>query len=97
MTQGDPVSPIVFNIIVSATLRALMLEVCSPWEAQHGLGSEVLKKNFVFYADNGSIAEETTYGYKKTLTALVRRFDRVFMKTNLVSTMVVVCTHGFIW
>ena len=36
--QVDPVSPTIFNITVDAVVRVVLLEVCGPQEAQHGLG-----------------------------------------------------------
>ena len=38
VTQGEPVSPTVFNIVVEAVVRAVLMEVCRPQEAKHGLG-----------------------------------------------------------
>ena len=36
VTQGDPVSMRIFNIIVYELLRATLQEICGPQEAQHG-------------------------------------------------------------
>ena len=38
VTQGEPVSPKIFNILVSAVVREVLLEVCGPQQAHHGLG-----------------------------------------------------------
>ena len=38
VTQGDPVSSTLFNIIVYAVVRATLQEICGPQEAQHGFG-----------------------------------------------------------
>ena len=38
VTQGDPTSPIIFNSVVDAVVRAVLEEVCSPQEAHHGMG-----------------------------------------------------------
>ena len=38
MTQGYPVSPTIFKIVVDAVVREVILEVCGPQEAQHGFG-----------------------------------------------------------
>ena len=35
--QGDPSSPIIFNIVVDVVLRAVLAEVCGPQEAHRGL------------------------------------------------------------
>ena len=36
VTQGDPSSPEIFNIVVDAVVMVVLLEVCGPQEAQHG-------------------------------------------------------------
>ena len=38
VTQCDPVSPIIFNIVVDAVVQAVLDVVCIPQEAQHGMG-----------------------------------------------------------
>ena len=38
VTQEDPVSLKIFNIVVDAVVRAVMLEVCGPQEANNGFG-----------------------------------------------------------
>ena len=38
MTQGDPVSLTIFNIVVDEVVRAVLLEVCGPQEEKHGFG-----------------------------------------------------------
>ena len=58
MTQGDPASPIIFKIVMAAVLRAVLEEVFSPQEAQHGMGWEAGERNLVFYADVGRMARQ---------------------------------------
>ena len=36
VTQGGPVSPMIFNIVADAVVMAVLLEVYVPQEAQHG-------------------------------------------------------------
>ena len=38
VTQGDTVSPAVFNIVVNAVVRALLVELCGQQEANNGIG-----------------------------------------------------------
>ena len=38
VTQGGPVSPAIFNIVVDSVVRTALQEVCEPQEAQHGFG-----------------------------------------------------------
>ena len=36
VTQGDLLSPTIFNVVVDEVVRAVLLEVYGPQEAQHG-------------------------------------------------------------
>ena len=36
--KGDPSSPMIFNIVVDAVLRAVLEVVCGPQEARHRMG-----------------------------------------------------------
>ena len=38
VTQGNPVSLTNLNILMDAVVRAVLLEICRPQEAHHGLG-----------------------------------------------------------
>ena len=55
VTQGDPVSPTIFNIVVNTVVRVMFLEVCGPQEAHHGRGWSVGEQYIVFYSDDGYI------------------------------------------
>ena len=54
--QVDPVSIMIFNIVVDAVVRAVLGVVCGPQEAQHGMGWSAGEWNLVFYSDDGRIA-----------------------------------------
>ena len=56
VTQVYPVSPTIFNIVVDAVVSAVLLEVCGPHVAQHGLGWSAGEDNICFYADDRRIA-----------------------------------------
>ena len=38
VTQEEPVSPTIFNVVADLVVRPIMMEVCGPQESQHGLG-----------------------------------------------------------
>ena len=56
VTQGDPISPMIFNILVDLVVRAALEKVCSPQEAQLGMGLTGGEINLFFYVDDGRIA-----------------------------------------
>ena len=38
VTQGDPTSPMIFNIVVDAVVRAVLEVFCRPQKVWHGMG-----------------------------------------------------------
>ena len=36
--QGDPASPMMFNIVVDVVVKAMLEVVCGPQEMRHGMG-----------------------------------------------------------
>ena len=60
VTQGDPVSPTIFNIVVDSMIREVMLELCGHQKAHHGMGWAVGEHNTVLYAGDGRIAGSNT-------------------------------------
>ena len=74
VTQGYPVSPMIFDIVMEAVVRAVLLEVCRPQEAQHGFGWVAGEHNICFYADYGRIAGRNLIWVQAALAAMVRMF-----------------------
>ena len=48
VTQGDPTSPMIFNIVVDAVVRAVLGVVCRPQVVQHRMGWAAVEQNLVF-------------------------------------------------
>ena len=71
VTQGDPTSPMIINIVVDAVMRAVLDEVCRTQEAHNGLGWAVEERNLAFYANNGMIAGQEQEWVQDTLTGTV--------------------------
>ena len=51
VTQGNPTSPVIFNIMADVVVRAVLLVVCGTQEVQHGMGWATGERKLVFYAD----------------------------------------------
>ena len=51
MTQGDPASPVIFNIVVDVVVRAVLEELCSPKESHHGMLGVEGERYFFLNAD----------------------------------------------
>ena len=96
VTQGDPVSLTLFNIIVDAVVRATFQDICGPQEAQHGFRWMEGEHNILFYADYRRIVGQDPIWVQTVLTTMVRIFERVDLQTNLNNTKATICTPGFI-
>ena len=99
MTQGDTVSPNIFNIVVDAVvrIRVVLLDVCGPQEAHHGFGWSSSENCIFFYADDDQIAERNPVWMQMTMAEIVRILDRVGIQINLGNTKVMLCDSGLIW
>ena len=82
MTQGDLLSPTIFNILVDEVVRAALMEVCGTQESQHGFGWAVGEHNICFYADDRRIEGRNPIWVHTALTAMVIMFDRVGLQKN---------------
>ena len=48
LMQGDPTSPMIFNIVVDAVVRVVLDVVYGPQEDQHSLGWADGERNLIF-------------------------------------------------
>ena len=56
MTQGDPISPTIFNVVVEAVVRHWLTGVIADAEEQGELGKEGGHQLYMFYAYDGMVA-----------------------------------------
>ena len=56
VTQGDPLSPTIFNVVVDAVVRHLITIAVTEEETRGERGREGRHKAALFYADDGMLA-----------------------------------------
>jgi Reverse transcriptase (RNA-dependent DNA polymerase) len=78
VTQGDPLSPILFNIVVDAVIR----------ETKRIQGP--INSNNIFYADDGLITGNTLQDIQQYLNIITELFSRIGLRTNANKTKVLV-------
>ena len=83
VTQGKPVFPKIFNNVLYAGVRAVLMEVYGTPEDQNGLGWAAGEHIIVSYVVDVRIAGRKTIWVQTTLTAVVRIFERVGLQKNL--------------
>ena len=99
-TQGDHLSPMIFNVIVDAVIQQWVTIVGIP---QEGAGQEVLRTpihtlSALFYANNGLFASSESArpqgavdALKVLLYALTGLFNRVGLQNNEVKMVSMAC------
>ena len=56
MTQGNPLSPTIFNVVVDTAVRQWVTGAIADAEERGELGKEGRHQVTLFYADNGVVA-----------------------------------------
>ena len=56
VTQGDPLSPTIFNVVVDTVVRHWVTGVIADAEERGKLGKEGRHQAAMFYADDGMVA-----------------------------------------
>ena len=79
-TQGDPLSPTTFNVMVDVVVWH-WLDVTV--EGAEDIGQEGRHQNSLFYADNGMVALLDLRCLQGAFSTLVGLFDRVGLWTNV--------------
>ena len=91
MTQGKPLLPTIFNVVVDAVICHWVM-VMTPIEAgMGGLGLTIIDLAAYFYADNGVVASSQPERLQRAFDVLTGLFDWVSLRTNKERTVVVVC------
>ena len=77
VTQGNPLSPTIFNVVVDAVVRHWLLLATQEAERRAERGRERRHQAALFYADNGMIASSDPRWLQWAFMILVGLFDRV--------------------
>ena len=77
VAQGDPVSTMIFNIVVNAVVQAVLEDVCGTQEAHHRMGCAEGERNLVFYVDGERIAGRYSDEVQDELAITVDMFIRL--------------------
>ena len=97
VTQGDIISPTIFNIIADAVIRAWLTAVSEvDTDASDGLGQNITSRAALFCADDGLVASPSKEWLQESFEVLVDLFSRVGLRTNADKTKVMVFLPGSI-
>ena len=91
VTQGDIISPTIFNVIADAVIRYWLHTVSDiETEAITGVGENITERAALFYADDGLLASPDKEWLQQSFPVLVDLFARVGLRTNTDKTKVMV-------
>ena len=91
MTQVDPLSPTIFNVVVDAVVRHWVTVMVEGAEERGESGQGSRHHNALFYADDGVVAFLDPQWLQGAFSTLVGLFDRVGLWTNARKTVGMVC------
>ena len=83
VTQGNPLSPTIFNMVVDAVVCHCVMGVIANAEEWGELGKEGRHQAALFYADYGMVASPDPRWLQGALKTLVSLFDRVGLRKNV--------------
>lgn len=92
VTQGNPLSPTLFNIVVDAIICYWLSIVGDKMtEGIDGVGHSVAERLAAFYADDGLLAARSPEWLQSGFSWLVELFKRVGLMTNSEKTKAMTC------
>jgi hypothetical protein len=96
VTQGDVISPTIFNIIVDAVLHHWYSVVSPDPTDTDALGTNILERLSLFFVDDGLIGSTDPQWLQDSFELLVDLFEWVGLRTNTNKTKAMICSPGFI-
>ena len=83
VTQGDPLSPTIFNVVVDGVVRHWVKLVIEGAEERGKRGQEDWHQDALFYADYGMVASMDPRCLQGAFNTLVSLVDRVRLRINV--------------
>ena len=90
VTQGDPLSPTISNVVVDAVVGQCIEGLKTETEEKGATGREG-QFSAVFYADDGMVGALDPAWLQGAFSALVAIFNRVGLRTNVDKTVSMAC------
>ena len=95
MTQGGPLSPTIFNLMVDAVIRDWLRQVVSAESARDGITSADIQQLLsCCYADDGLVLSRDPEMLQRVFDILTGLFDRVGLRTNTKKNAVTIMLPG---
>ncbi len=82
ITQGGPLSGLMFNVCVDAVVREWLQQVLGDNAAQKGLGEAARDHAVVFFVDDRLVVARCPEWLQSSFTILVNLFECISLRTN---------------
>ncbi len=94
VTQGSPLSLLMFNVCVDAVVREWLHQTLGDDAAREGIGDDVAQWLVAFYIDDVLVASRDPVWLQASFDILVSLFERIGLFTNAAKTKVMTCIPG---
>ena len=91
VTQGDLLSPTLFNMVVDSVIRDWVTVLVATKQGMEGLGLFIRDLAAYFYADDGLIGSTQLERLQRAFGVLAGIFSRVSFRTNTRKTVIMDC------
>ena len=88
VTQVEPISPTIFNVVVDAVVRHWVTLEMAEAEKRGERGNDGRHQAALFYADNGMVASSNLRWLQWAFDTLVSLFERVGLRRNVGKTVI---------
>jgi hypothetical protein len=94
VTQGGPLSSLMFNVCVDCVVREWLRQVLGEGVSRDGVGDLVRDQCIAFFVDNGLVAARCPEWLQTSFNILITLFERIGLRTNAEKTKVMMCLPG---
>ncbi len=94
ITQGGPLSSLMFNACVDAVVREWIHQMLGGEAAHNGLRDRVVKILVAFYVEDGLVASQDPVWLQESFDILIGLFEQIGLFTNANKTKTMVCILG---
>jgi hypothetical protein len=94
ITQGGPLSSLMFNICVNCVIRELLHQVMGDKVAQEGAEDAVRNQCIAFFVDDGLVSARCPEWLQSSFDILIKLFERISLLANADKAKVMICVPG---
>jgi len=94
VTQGGPLSSLMFNVCVDCVVREWLRQVLGEDVARGGVGNLVRNQCIAFFVNDGLVAARCPEWLQTSFNILIILFEQIGLRMNANKTKVMMCLPG---